>query len=102
MIGSWFWEELREGVDDDAYLTTLERWIERAKQRRAPAVVAARKQAKATLAEIADHIPLDIDHILGGRSLSLYRPFPPAEFDALRSQAATVITALKQTMENSK
>ena len=95
MIGSWFWEEIREGVDDDAYLTTLENWIARAKFRCVPQALTARKKAERTLAEIADQIDLNVDRTLGGRGLSLYRPFPPAQFDALRSKAATAIIELK-------
>ena len=53
MISSWYLEEFREGVDDDAYLTTLERWIERTESDTRPAVVAARQQAQAALEEVA-------------------------------------------------
>ena len=99
MIGSWFWEELCEGVDDDAYLTTLEHWIDRAKSRREPAVVAARRKAEASLLEISDSIELDVQRTLGGRGLSLYRPFAPREYDALRSKAAAATTELIAAME---
>ena len=102
MIGSWFWEELREGVDDDAYLTTLENWIDRAKSRPEPAVIAARRKAEAALAEIADRIDLDIERTIGGRGLSLYRPFAPEVFDALRSKAARAITELKAAIDEAK
>jgi len=102
MIGSWFWEEVREGVDDDAYLTTLENWIDRTKTRSEPAVVAARRKAEVTLAEIADRIDLDVERTLGGRGLSLYRPFPPEVFDALRSKAASAIAELKATADDAK
>jgi len=102
MIGSWFWEEVREGVDDDAYLTTLESWIDRAKTRREPAVVAVRRKAEAALAEIADRIDLDVERTLGSRGLSLYRPLAPREYDALRSKAATATTELKVAMEGAK
>ena len=99
MIGSWFWEELREGVDDDAYLTTLENWIARAKLRRELEVVAARKKAEHALAEIADRIDLNVERALGGRGLSLYLPFAPAEFDELRSKAIAAIIELKAAMK---
>ena len=102
MIGSWFWEEVREGVDDDAYLTTLESWIDRAKTRREPAVVAARRKAEAALAEIADRIDLDVERTLGSRGLSLYRPLAPREYDALRSKAATATTEVKVAIEGAK
>lgn len=102
MIGSWFWEEVREGVDDDAYLTTLESCIGRAKSRREPAVVAARQKGEATLTEIADQIDLDVERILGSRGLSLYRPFANEVSDALRSKAATATTELKAAMEGAK
>ena len=99
MVGSWFWEEMREGVDDDAYLTTLQNWIERAEPQRDPDIVAARQNAEAALAEIADRIELNIERTLGGRGLSLYRPFAPKEFDALRFKAATAIAGLKSAMD---
>ncbi len=99
MVGSWFWEEMREGVDDDAYLTTLQNWIERAEPQRDPDIVAARQNAEAALAEIADRIELNIERTLGGRGLSLYRPFAPKEFDALRFKAATAIAGLKAAMD---
>ena len=98
MIGSWFWEEVREGVDDDAYLTTLENYIDRTKSQREPAVIAARQKAEAALVEITDRIDLDIERTLGGRGLSLYRPFAPEVFDALRSKAARAITELKAAL----
>ena len=102
MIGSWFWEELREGVDDEAYLKTLEHWIDRAKPRREPAVVAARRKAEAALSEIADQIDLDIERTVGSRGLSLYQPFAPEEYDALRSKAAGAIIGLKAEMGGGK
>ena len=99
MIGSWFWEEMREGVDDDAYLSTLEHWIESSKDRDDSAVADARRSARQTLSGIAERIDLDVSSTAGGRGLSLYRPLDPEQMDAMRREAAAAIVRLKTAME---
>ena len=104
MVGSWYWEELREGVDDDAYLSTLDHWIDwaRCEQSLFQACVDAVTARQA----ISDAIDLDvytneedfeelgISGRLSRRGLELYRPMQPAAFDVLRTQAADAIASL--------
>ena len=104
MVGSWYWEELREGVDDDAYLFTLDQWIDRARCEQS--LFQACVNAIATRTAISDAIDLDvyaseadfeelgISGRLSRRGLELYRPMQPAAFDALRTQAAQAIAGL--------
>jgi len=85
MIGTWFWEELRAGVDDDAYLYTLETMIHDSADDDRPAVRQARAAAERTLADVRDAIDLDLLPMSG----LVYRPFPPEDFDALRWKVAS-------------
>ena len=59
MIGSWYWEEIREGVDDDAYMNTLQHWIDSTESDNRLNVMTAREAALATLAFIESEIDLD-------------------------------------------
>ncbi len=99
MIGSWFWEEAREGVDDDAYLCTLQSLIEETAQSKAPAVAAARRSAQQALSEIGDLVDLSLVGLGGRKGLALYRPFAPEDFDGLRWKAALAIAQLKAATE---
>ena len=104
MVGSWHWEELREGIDDDAYLATLDYWID--KYGCADNPVGACGDALSARQAIADAIDLDISEatfdpedaestLFYSRSgLNLMRPMEPEAFDALRSQAAAAIAPL--------
>ena len=56
MVGSWMWEEIREGIDDDAYMTTLEHWIDVTAGDSRPDVVAARNEAVETLEDVRSQI----------------------------------------------
>ena len=108
MVGSWMWEEIREGVDDDAYMVTLEHWIEATRDDPRATVVAARHQAQETLEDIRSQIDL---RDVGGHSaeeqsaspgiyarvgLSLVRPWHDGAlaFDRMRRQASAAITKL--------
>ena len=90
MIGSWFWEEMREGVDDDAYMHTLETMVKEAEGDERPAVRAARDAVQRTLSEIRDYIDLDVTGVSGW----VHRPFPPEDFDALRWKASSAVLKL--------
>jgi len=101
MIGSWFWEQLREGVDDDAYMHTLQHWMARAAGHDSPRVKAALRAAEQAVTEIADRIDLDLDPkaTQGPPGLSLYQPLEPLDFDQLRWTAALATKRLKAAME---
>lgn len=104
MVGSWYWEELREGVDDDAYLATLDYWIEKYECSENPTDACG--DAILARQAIADAIDLDISEatfdpedaestLWYSRSgLNLMRPMEPEAFDALRGQAAAAIAPL--------
>ena len=104
MVGTWYWEELREGVDDDAYMATLDHWIALYGCEADP--VGACGDAVAARQAVVDAIDLDALSAPGdpeqlgttGRysrmGLSLDRPIEPEVFDSLRSQAAAAIAGL--------
>ena len=108
MIGSWYWEEIREGVDDDAYMNTLQHWIDRTESDNRLNVMTAREAALATLAFIESEIDLDeigqLDSekaaadrkLLHRHGLKLLRPFDDGvhSFDSLRREAAIAIGQL--------
>jgi len=98
MIGSWFWEEMREGVDDDSYMHTLEALIEESADSQAPAVVEARAYAREVLASTADYIDLDISPAALGPLT--YRPFAPEDFDGLRWRVALAAARLLAAADN--
>jgi len=100
MIGTWFWEELREGVDDHDYVNTLERLIERAANRPEANVRAARKEAERVLAEVADAIELDLDPS-AQRGL-VYRPVAEEDHDGLRWKVALAAERLHAVMLDRK
>ncbi|MBN1671059.1 MAG: PD40 domain-containing protein [Kiritimatiellae bacterium] len=85
MVGSYLSEELREGVDDDAYVHTLKQYLEKSEADQRPAVRRARRLARAALSGILNFI--DLDEISG-------RPFPPEDFDGLRWKAALATSLL--------
>jgi hypothetical protein len=107
MIGSWFWEEMREGVDDEAYLNTLEWWIASAAGDPRDSVSTARNAASEVLTAIASKIHLGVDSSISGsfrrKGLSLYRPVlqdvAEPQLDTLRQQAAQAVVALKAAVE---
>lgn len=96
MIGTWFWEEMREGVDDHGYMHTLEQFIKQSAGRKEPAVVRARTVAEAVLEEVSDEIDLDID--LKSSKGIVYRPIAEEEMNALRWKAAEAAEALSRAM----
>ncbi len=109
MVGSWMTEELREGVDDDAYMTTLEHWISATASDLRPGVVSARSDALDALQTIREGIdlnavvhnetnpeaPLEPTHF-GRGGLNLVRTIEggPPGFDALRQVAIDAIREL--------
>ena len=108
VVGSWLWEEIREGVDDDAYMTTLEHWIEATRGDARPAVVTARRQAQETLEDIRSQINLrntgrhsvEEEEASPGMytrlGLTLVRPWADhaTAFDRIRRQASRATAAL--------
>lgn len=96
MIGTWFWEEMREGVDDHDYLNTLSVLVERSAGREGAAVKEARRQAGDVLSEITEAIRLDVDR---SRMQGLvYRPVSEEEHDAMRWKAAVAAERLNAAM----
>jgi hypothetical protein len=107
VIGSWFWEEAREGLDDEAYLRTLEYWVARTADSEATAVTAARANAQQVLANVRAGIDMDVDPVqlrvfdpsVSGGLPIVYRPIDLATFDQWRSDVAAAIVALRTTYE---
>jgi hypothetical protein len=95
MIGSWFWEELREGVDDDAYMVTLENYIERTKGSKDDKVIVARAAAQMAIAEVDSQIDLDRAGIVS----FIDRPFAAEDFNGLRWKVALATTRLKAAID---
>ncbi|MHC4400940.1 MAG: hypothetical protein ACYTG0_14785 [Planctomycetota bacterium] len=86
MIGTWFWEEMREGVDDHDYLNTLEALIARAADREEPRLREALQRAQQVLRDVAEEVELEVDP---SRMEGLvYRPVPVEQFDAMRWRVA--------------
>ena len=96
MIGSWFWEEMREGVDDHDYLYTLETLVERSADRPEPSVRDARKHAQRVLREVADAVDLNFDASRMQRLV--YRPVSEEEHDALRRKVAFAAERLHRAL----
>jgi hypothetical protein len=97
MIGTWFWEEMREGVDDHDYLNTLETLIARAANREEPQVRLARRRARQVLDEVAERVELEVDP---SRMEGLvYRPVPVEQFDALRWKVAEAARQLHAALK---
>ena len=104
VIGTWFTEELREGVDDDAYLATLDHWIlslgcSTSSQQNCIDALATRQALWNAISldvdgTLADPEQLGVSGRFGRAGLSLDRPFLPEEFDAKRTQAALAIEDL--------
>jgi hypothetical protein len=107
MVGTWYSEELREGVDDDAYLFTLDTWIDQANCESSSVPVCI--QALIARQTVFDSIDLDVyaseedfeELGISGRlsriGLELYRPMQPEEFDVFRAQVAQAIEGLSTT-----
>jgi hypothetical protein len=100
MVGSWFWEEAREGLDDEAYLDTLEDWVARTADSQAPAVTTLRATAQNVLAYLHARIDLDVDptKLLSPGPVAtgyLYRPIDLTTFDPWRQVVASVVASLK-------
>lgn len=96
-VGTWFWEELREGVDDDAYLHTLRHWIEATADDPRPEVRAARDRSRALLRDFVRRVALEPERThwvpLNPHS-DLYRPVSVETMDAWREELAAATSAL--------
>jgi len=83
------WEAYREGIDDGKYLTTLDRWIERADQ--------------AGLKDLADKARADRQFIWDSINVQTKYKFEnlwsPETFDVFRWMLATQILTLKSAVE---
>jgi len=94
MIGTWFWEEMREGVDDHDYMNTLETLIKQTTNRKEAAVQAARKHAQNVLSQITDAVEIDLSPMMG----LVYRPVAEEDHDGLRWKAALAAERLNAAM----
>jgi hypothetical protein len=92
MIGTWYWEEMREGVDDHDYLNTLSVLIERLADCKEAAVRRARAHAQNVLSEITEAVQLDVNRSRMERLV--YRPVSEEDHDALRWKAAQALERL--------
>lgn len=97
MIGTWFWEEMREGVDDHDYLNTLEILLQRSAGRDEPAVRDACKAAQAVLDEVSDAVEMDVDRSMM-RGL-VYRPMAEEDHDGLRWKVALATERLTAALK---
>jgi Carbohydrate family 9 binding domain-like/Glycoside hydrolase 123 N-terminal domain len=96
MIGSWFTEEMREGVDDHDYANTLGKLIERSAKRKEPAVQSARLLAVKTLSDIRDAVEIETNPALVKDES--YRPYSEEDHDGLRRKIALAIERLNGAM----
>ena len=83
------WECMREGVDDERYVYTLQESIARAKRSRRPALVRAAAAAEQTLKAVYDATPAKLEYVYDGL-------WAGPEFDVYRSMIAVQILRLQK------